>query len=67
MLTDSGKQEAIKRHETMVNFLYDLLDEDKISKEVAEAIYTGIIHDTGVLKYQATTKRTMEIASSFLC
>ena len=29
MLTDSGKQEAIKRHETMVNFLYDLLDEEE--------------------------------------
>lgn len=42
--------------------LYELLDEDKISKNQAEALYTGIIHDTGVLKYQSTTKRTMEIA-----
>ena len=29
MLTSSGKEEAIKRHETMVNFLYDLLDEEE--------------------------------------
>ena len=29
MLTNSGKQEAIKRHETMVSFLYDLLDEEE--------------------------------------
>ena len=32
MLTNSGKQEAIKRHETMVNFLYDLLDEEEATE-----------------------------------
>ena len=29
MLTTSGKQEAVKRHQTMVSFLYDLLDEEE--------------------------------------
>lgn len=29
MLTNSGKQEAIKRHDTMVDFLYELLDEEE--------------------------------------
>lgn len=42
--------------------LYELLDPDKINKNIAECIYTGIIHDTGVLKYQSTSLRTMEIA-----
>ena len=43
--------------------LYGIFDENKVTKAVAEAIYTGIIHDTGVLKYQATTAKTMEIAA----
>ena len=46
--------------------LFELLDETLISKNVAEALYTGIIHDTGVLKYQATTRRTMEIAGMLM-
>ena len=42
--------------------LYDLLDEKLISKNVAECIYTGIIHDTGVFKYSQTSEKTMKIA-----
>ena len=46
--------------------LFDLLDEDKISKETAEAIYTGIIHDSGVLKYASTSEHTMNIAGKLM-
>lgn len=46
--------------------LYDLLDEDKISKEVAEAIYTGIIHDSGVFKYSSTSEHTMNVAGKLM-
>ena len=42
--------------------LYELLEEEKISKGTAECLYTGIIHDTGVLRYSSTSARTMEIA-----
>ena len=40
--------------------LYTLLDEAKISREAAECLYTGIVHDTGVFKYNSTTRKTME-------
>lgn len=46
--------------------LYELLDKDKISREVAECLYVGMINDTGVFKYQSTTSRTMEIAGKFM-
>lgn len=46
--------------------LYELMDESKISKAVAECIYTGIIHDTGVLKFSSTSGRTMEIAGKLM-
>ena len=46
--------------------LYDLLDEEKISKETAEALYTGIIHDSGVFKYVSTSEHTMNIAGKLM-
>lgn len=44
--------------------LYDLLDPKYFDKHIAECIYTGIIHDTGVLRYSSTSKHTMDIAGS---
>lgn len=46
--------------------LYGLLEDDKISKNVAECLYLGIIHDTGVFKYQSVTSSTMEIAGKLM-
>lgn len=46
--------------------LYGLLDPDKISKDAAECLYTGIIHDTGVFKYSNTSRKTMEIAARLM-
>ena len=39
---------------------------EKITKETAEALYTGIIHDTGVFQYSCTGTRTMEIAGNLM-
>ena len=46
--------------------VYGQLDESRISKRVAECIYTGIIHDTGVFKYSNTSSKTMEIAGRMM-
>ena len=46
--------------------VYGQLDESRISKHVAECIYTGIIHDTGVFKYSNTSRKTMEIAGKMM-
>ena len=46
--------------------VYGQLDESRISKRVAECIYTGIIHDTGVFKYSNTSRNTMEIAGKMM-
>lgn len=40
--------------------LFDLMEEDKMDRDIAMAIYTGIIHDTGVFQYSNTTPSTME-------
>lgn len=46
--------------------LYKTMEPDRISRSVAECIYTGIIHDTGVFKYSCTSKTTMEIAGEMM-
>ncbi len=46
--------------------LYDFLDEEKISKEVAECLYTGILHDTNVFKNSNTTQKTMQVAGAMM-
>lgn len=40
--------------------LFDLMEEDEMDRDIAMAIYTGIIHDTGVFQYSNTTPATME-------
>lgn len=46
--------------------LYTLMEDEKIGYEVACALYTGIIHDTGVFKHSNTSKETMEIAGKLM-
>ena len=47
--------------------IYDILDEDKIGKNIAEALYMGIAHDTGVFQYTCTSSKTMQIAGQRHC
>lgn len=39
--------------------LYDLMEPDRLDKDIAMALYIGIIHDTGVFQYSNTTPETM--------
>ena len=46
--------------------LFGQMEEDKIDTTVAECLYTGIVHDTGVFKYACTSRKTMEIAGKLM-
>lgn len=46
--------------------LFDLMEPDRITKETAEALYCGIVHDTGVFKHSNTTENTMTAAGKLL-
>ena len=46
--------------------IYNLMDKEKITKEVAEALYLGIVHDTGVFQYSSTKPSTMEAGAELL-
>lgn len=46
--------------------LFEMMDSDLITKETAECLYLGIIHDTGVFHHLSTSKRTMEVAGALM-
>lgn len=46
--------------------VYRLLEEEKITEEIAEALYMGIAHDTGVFQYTCTSPETMCIAGKLM-
>ena len=46
--------------------LYTLMEEAIITKDIASALYVGIIHDTGVFKHSNTTEQTMQIAGRLI-
>ena len=46
--------------------LYELMEEDKLDEDVAVALYTGMIHDTGIFQYSNTRPRTLEIAAGLM-
>ncbi|MBO5335535.1 MAG: bifunctional oligoribonuclease/PAP phosphatase NrnA [Lachnospiraceae bacterium] len=46
--------------------LFDLMEEEKIDKDIAMALYIGIIHDTGVFQYSNTRPETLEIAAKLI-
>lgn len=46
--------------------LFTYLEEEKITKESAECLYTGMVTDTGIFRYQSTNAETMRIAGRLL-
>ena len=46
--------------------LYTLMEPEKVVKSVATALYTGMIHDTGVFQYSSTSPETMRIAGELM-
>ena len=46
--------------------LYGFMEPDRLDRDIAIALYTGIIYDTGVFKYEATTPKTMRIAADLM-
>ncbi len=46
--------------------VYRLLDKEKMDVHVAECLYLGIVHDTGVFQYSCTSPETMEAAADLM-
>lgn len=46
--------------------LYGLMDEERIDSLIAECLYLGIVHDTGVFRHSCTSEETMKIAGRLM-
>ncbi len=46
--------------------IYTLMDEEVIDTDIAQCIYMGLVHDTGVFQYSCTKRSTMEIAGKLI-
>ena len=64
--TKFGNENVVKEASSTCEILYGLMEEEKLDAGIASALYTGIVHDTGVFKHSNTTKETMEIAGKLI-
>ena len=46
--------------------IFDLLDKEKLTKDVAEALFVGLVHDTGVFQYSCAGPSTFRAAAVLL-
>ena len=46
--------------------LYGLMDPAKIDLDIATALYTGLVHDSGVFQYSNTRGKTLRVAADLL-
>lgn len=46
--------------------LFFQLDKEKVSKNTANSLYLGIVHDTGAFKFSCTSKRTMNAVGDLI-
>ncbi|MBQ7766953.1 MAG: bifunctional oligoribonuclease/PAP phosphatase NrnA [Lachnospiraceae bacterium] len=46
--------------------IYNLIDPAYLDKDMAEAIYMGIAHDTGIFKFASTSPKTMRIVADLM-
>jgi len=52
--------------EMVYNFIENLDDLDKIDKDIATCLYTGIMTDTGSFRFPSTTSRTHDVISQLI-
>ncbi|MBR5337503.1 MAG: bifunctional oligoribonuclease/PAP phosphatase NrnA [Lachnospiraceae bacterium] len=47
-------------------YVYELIDTSYVDIPIAECLYVGIVHDTGVFQYSCTSSRTMAVAGELM-
>lgn len=64
-LTNSGFAKhsyIIPDESSTCELVFNQIGKEKVDKDIAECLYLGIIHDTGVFQYSCTTEATMNCA-----
>ena len=56
----------IPDYSSTCELLFDIFEYEKIDKNVAECLYTGMVTDTGVFQYDCTESHTMDAAGKLM-
>lgn len=62
----AGENYVVPEASSTSELVYNLADKEKISRETAEALYLGIVHDTGVFQYSCAGPSTFMAAAELL-
>lgn len=62
----ADKNHIVAESSSTAELVYRLLDKEKIDTDIAECLYLGIVHDTGVFQYSSTAPETMEAAADLM-
>ena len=46
--------------------IFDLIDQEMLDDKIAQCLYMGIAHDTGLFQYSCTSEKTMRIAGRLM-
>ncbi len=68
-LTNSGFADIAEIHpeaSSASELVCRMMEPEKITKEIAECLYLGIAHDTGIFQYSCTSPLTMELAGMLM-
>ena len=57
---------VVPKASSTCELVYDLLPKERITKEIAESLYTGLVTDTGVFQYSCTSESTMRAAGDLM-
>ena len=55
----AGVNHIVTNASSTCEVIFDLFYEDRITQAIAECVYVGIVHDTGVFKHSNTTGKTL--------
>lgn len=64
--TFADKNHIVEDASSTCELVYGVMEEDRVTKEIAECIYTGMVSDTGMFQYSCTQSSTMEIAGKLM-
>ena len=62
----AGENHIVPDASSTCELVYCLLPKERITKEIAESLYTGIVTDTGVFQYSCTSENTMRAAGDLM-
>ncbi len=68
-LTNSSFADVNEVHpeaSSTAELIYRMMDADRVTREIAECLYTGIALDTGIFRYPCTSPETMRIAGELM-